>query len=178
MTAFVPAQEIRRIAGRMSGAVLPDEDADTLPVPIRTDKGVALLVMYYRESGPPDQREVDLPHYAMHLDGETGKVLRFFACAPKELGIAPPLSPVPGADVDPAMDGLAFFHTRERLLDLSPALWAALASDAEVDASTAEAAKEYLAIFLRITKAEVAPFYLAAAPDFFEWLHSAAQKAP
>jgi hypothetical protein len=177
MTTFLPAQEIRRIAGRLSSAVLPDEDAITLPVPIRAEAGVVLLIMYYRELGPRSRRVVHLPHYAMHLDGATGKVLRFFACAPEDLGITQPLAHVPGAGVDSAMDGLAFYHSRERLLDLSPELWRAFADAGEVAPSTAEAAKEYLEIFLKITKAEVAPFYLAAAPDFFAWLERAAQKA-
>jgi hypothetical protein len=30
--------------------------------------------------------------------------------------------------------------------------------------------EEYNSLFLHITKAEVAPFYVGAAPDFFGWL--------
>jgi hypothetical protein len=174
-THFIPAQEIRRIAGSTSGAVLPDEDADTFPIPVRADGGVVILVMYYKELGPPERRVVHPPHYAMYLDGETGKVLRFWAVTPDELGIRPPLPPVPGVGIDRTMSVEEHIRRRERFFDLSPDLWRAYAAGGTgVDPAVAAAAREYLDLFSTITKKEVAPFYVAASPAWFEWLRSVA----
>ncbi len=174
-THFISADEIRRIAGSTSAAVLPDEDADTFPIPVRVGGGVVILVMYYKETGRPGQRVVHPPHYAMHLDGETGKVLRFWAVTPDELGIRTPLTPVPGAGTDPAMAVDERIRRRDRFLALSPDLWKAFAAGSkQVDGAVAAAAREYLDIFLTITKKEVAPFYVGASPAWFEWLRSVA----
>jgi hypothetical protein len=172
-THFIPAEEIRRIAGSTSSAVLPDEDADTFPIPLRADGGVVILVMYYSETGRPGRRVVHLPHYAMILDGETGKVLRFWAVTPDELGIRAPLTPVPGAGSDPAMPVEERIRKRDRFLAISPDLWRAFAAGGK-DPATAAAAREYLDLFLSLTKKEVAPFYVAASPAWFEWLRSVA----
>jgi hypothetical protein len=174
---FLSADELRKIAGATSGAVLPDEDADTLPVPHKdADHGLVILVLYYRESGPPRQRTVKPPHHAMFLDPRSGKVLRFWACRPEDLGIEMPPKPVPGAGIPAGMTSEEFLTKRQRFLDISPAVWEAFASGAtELPNNIRSLIEEYKSLFLQITKAEVAPFYVEAAPDFFGWLEQVAR---
>lgn len=173
---FVPARELQRIAGATSGAVLPDEDAETLPVSHKDAKyGLVILILYYRESGPPRQRVVTPPHHAMYLDPTSGKVLRFWACGPDELGIPIPPPPVPGAGIPSGMAHEEFISKRDRFLDVSPAVWEAFASGtAQFPPETKSLIVEYRSLFLRITKAEVAPFYVGAASDFFRWIDDVA----
>jgi hypothetical protein len=171
---FKSAQELRKEAGAVASGVLPDEVADTLPVPHRDGSGLIILILYYRESGPPNRRVVRPPDHAMHLDPVSGKVIRFWACRPEDLGIEKTVKPVEGAGIRPGMTSQEFFEKRERFLDISPQVWHAFASgSSQFDASTETLLREYYRLFLEITKAEVAPFYAAAAPDFFGWLQRA-----
>jgi hypothetical protein len=170
---FMSAQEIREIAGRTAAAVLPDEVAETMPVPRRKNDNVVLLIMYYTETGPPNKREVGLPHHAMELNPSSGDVLRFWACSPEELGIEPPLSPVEGADIPQGMTSDEFVEKRQEFLDISSRVWEAYYhGDTQVSGPTADLVKRYYALFLEITKKEVAPYYVAAAGDFFNWVKS------
>jgi hypothetical protein len=170
-TRFKSAHELRNIAGAAARRVLPIEIADTLPVPHRTGDRLVILILFYRESGPPNRRVVELPNHAMHLDPITGKVLRFWACRPEDVGIETPLKPVEGATIPPGMTGGEFFQKRERFLSVSPQVWEAFDSGAtKLDSATTAVIREYWRLFLEITKSEVAPFYVAAASDFFGWL--------
>jgi len=177
-TPFQPAHELQRIAGKTSGAVLPDEDADTLPIPVKVDGDVLILIMYYRERGRPGQRVVSPPHYAMHLDGRTGQVLKFWAVVPEDLGIHDPDAVVEGVGIAPGMSPDDFFKKRERLLAISPDVWSAYARGAApTDPAARPLASEYWTLFAQITKREVAPFYFQASPDFFHWVRAAGSAA-
>ena len=171
---YKSAHELQKIAGETASRVLPVETANTLPVPQRDDGNLVILILYYRESGRPNHRVVKLPDHAMQLDPVTGKVLRFWACRPEQVGIETPLRPVEGAGIRPGMDWEEFFHKRERFLAISPEVWEAYRSSAAKSSAAATVAREYWQLFLEITKAEVAPFYVAAAPDFFRWLRQIA----
>jgi hypothetical protein len=173
---FLPAREIQEHAGAAASTMLPDEVAETFPVPVRAGDGVALLILFYRELGPPARRVVYPPDHAMHVDPATGKVIRFWATTPEELGIQQPSTPVPGAGVDPRMPVDELIALRKRFLDISADVWRAFAQGGgqPPDAAVRPLVKEYHEIFLRLTKREVAPFYVGAAPDFFSWVRSAA----
>lgn len=174
MTApYLSAHEIREIAGKTAATQLPIETATMLPVPLKKAGGLEALVVYYTETGPRTNRTVHPPHYAMRLDAATGKVLHFGATTPERLGIPQPLVPVPGAHIDPKMTGLEYADARDRLLDISRDVWTAFeAGSTSPDAQTTALAREYLDLFLKITKPEVAPFYTGAAPEFFAWLRA------
>lgn len=174
-TPTVSAEEIQRIAGATSTAVLPDEDGQTFPIPVRVDGRVVILVMYFHVLGPRHRQVVELPYYAMHLDRETGKVLRFWLVTPDELGIRAPLEPVAGAHDDPSVPWQEYVRRRERFLALSPDLWTAFAAGGtRPSPAVAAAAREYLDLFLAIATEAVAPYYPAASPAFFQWLHAVA----
>ncbi len=171
-TQFMSAPELRDVAGSVARRVLPVEAAETLPVPRRDPKeGLVIVILYYRESGSPGKRVVKLPDHAMYLNPVTGKVLRFWAIEPEELGIETPLRPVPGAGVPADMPKMDFVEKRQRFLDISPAVWEAFASQAsDYPPNVLAMIRDYRSLFLQTTKAEVAPFYVQAAPDFFRWL--------
>jgi hypothetical protein len=173
---FLSAQEIQEHAGAAASTVLPDEVAETFPVPVRAGDGVALLILFYRELGPPALRVVNPPDHAMRVDPATGKVIRFWAATPEELGIQQPITPVPGAGVDPRMPVDQLMASRKRFLDISADVWRAFAQSggAPPDSATRPLVKEYYDLFLHLTKKEVAPFYVGGAPDFFSWVRSAA----
>jgi hypothetical protein len=168
---FKSAQDLRREAGAVSAGVLPDEAAETLPVLHREGGRLTILILYYRESGPPNRRVVRPPDHVMYLDPVSGKVIRFSACRPEDLGIERSMKPVAGAGIRPGMTSQEFYQKRERFLDISPQVWHAFASgSSQFEASTQGVLGEYYHLFLEITKAEVAPYYVAAAPDFFGWI--------
>lgn len=171
--AFLPVAEIRKIAGRASSKTLPDEDADTVPVPVKWENEAALLIMYYRELGPAGRRIVHPPHYAMYLEGSTGMVIHFSATSPQRLGITDPERLIPGVGLDPpGVD--EFTKKRERLFAISPELWTAYADGTPVTAPNVRPiAQEYWSLFASITTRQVAPFYLQAAADFFAWIRLA-----
>lgn len=171
-TAFLPVEKLREVAGRASGAVLPDEIAETLPVVTKTEHGISVLIMYFPMSGrPPAPPRVGLPSHALWLDGKTGKVQRFWACKPEDLGLRDPLPEVPGAGVG-IDDGVPkFLERRARFFELSPEVWAAFEQgDTQLSEDMREKVAEYYALFLQIVIPDVAPFYVSGAADFFQWI--------
>lgn len=171
---YLPARELRDIAGKTSAPLLPLETAVMLPVPIRTNGALEALVVYYDETGPRTHRTVHPPHHAMRLDPTTGKVLHFGATTPERLGIRRPITPVPGVGIDPKMTVPEFITKRDRFLEISADVWSSFAAGStSVDAATATLVAEYWDLFAHITKAEVAPFYTGAARDFFDWVRAA-----
>jgi hypothetical protein len=109
----------------------------------------------------------------MILDPVTGAVLRFWACQPAELGITSPLKELPGAGIDPNMTGNEFFVLRRRFLDISATVWQAYASGTtKFEPELEPLITEYWHLFLRITKKDVAPFYLMSSPDYIYWLQT------
>lgn len=173
--SLLPVPELRELAAQVAAALLPVETAVMLPLPRKGDGGLEALIVYYQETGPRTNRTVHPPSHAMRLDAATGKLLHFGPTTPERLGIQRPLVPVPGARIDPAMTGMEFADKRARLLEISREVWLAFASgSAQVDATTADLVREYVDLFLQITKPEVAPFYLGAAKDFFAFLRAIA----
>lgn len=171
--SFKSAHEIVEIQGRIAAQELPVEVANTLPIPQKTESGMVILIIYYNETGPRGQRVVHPPHYAMTLDPVTGDLLRFWACRPEDLGIKAPVQTLPGAGITPGMTGNEFFHLRQRLLDISAAVWQAYAGGGtQFEPQFQELITEYWHLFLRITKTDIAPFYAMASPDFFQWLQT------
>ncbi|OQW91960.1 MAG: hypothetical protein BWK78_03095 [Thiotrichaceae bacterium IS1] len=176
-TQFKSAHELREIEGATASAVLPDETAETVPIPQKTNQGMVILVMYYNWVGQPNRYTVLPPHYAMQMEPVTGKVLRFWSCRPLELGIRIPTTPVKGAGISPNMTSDEFFEKRQRFLDISAEVWQAYASGkTKFDSIIRTIVQEYENLFLQITKEEVAPFYVAASPDFFKWLQIVSQR--
>jgi hypothetical protein len=170
------AEEIRLSAGKVASAVLPDEIAETLPVPKRTSGQLAVQILYYRESGRPGNRRVQAPEHCMLLDAESGKLIRFWACTAEELGIDRQSPVVAGAGVRPGMTAEEYSAREDRLLAISQPIWSAFfTGQTSEDSATRALAREYRQLFLESTKAEVAHFVVGAAGEFFKWLEATAQ---
>jgi len=171
-TPFLPVEKLREAAGRVAGAVLPDEMAETLPVVTKTEHGLSVLLMYFKMTGrPPAPPTVSPPAHAMWLDPRTAKVQRFWACKPEELGLTDPLPEVPGAG-EGILDGMPkFMERRARFFELSPEVWALFeAAPTQLDEDDRDKVAEYYALFLQIVIRDVAPFYTRGAADFFQWI--------
>ncbi len=170
-STMLSAHEIRTIAGSAAAALLPIEVAVTLPVPLREKDAVIALFIYYSETGPRTNRIVHPPSHAMRIDASTGKIQHFGATTPERLGIVQPIVPVPGAGIDRAMTAAEFIQKRDRFLDISADVWAAFETGStSVDATASATITEFVDLFLSITKAEVAPFYVGGASEFFMWI--------
>lgn len=177
MTQFATAESIIHSAGSTASHVLPHGVAATYPVPIREAGRLALLIMYYRSVSRADlPRNIRPPHYAMYLD-ESGKVLRFFACTPDELGIREPKAAVRGVGDDyVGLHGWEdLVRLRERFLAISPSVWKEFSESGSAPpaGTTAPLAREYYSLFARLVQRDEAPFYLQAAREFFAWLSAA-----
>jgi len=176
---FLPAERIRELAGATASKTLPDELGETLPVPIQQGNGaIELLIMFYRETGPPGRRTVHPPDHAMRLDPFSGKVIRLWTCEPEDLGIVDPDALVEGVGIRPGMGWKEFTAMRDRFLIISPQVWQAWARHSGGnDPATRELAREYRDLFRAITVDRVAPFYVQAAAPFFSWLNETAAAA-
>lgn len=171
---FLEAAELRKLASAKAGTVLPDEDADTLPIPLRDGERLVILVMYYPVRGRPGHRTISPPRYALHLDPTTGDVIRAWKTTPQELGIHQPTAKVPGFEAPAPGSWQAQLRDRERFLAMSNDIWAEFASRrSATDAALRPTLRKYWKLFQQITLPEEAPFYVQAAPEFFDWLRSA-----
>jgi hypothetical protein len=172
-TEFKSAHDLRKVQAATSVGRLPREIAYTLPVPKKIESEMVILVLFYYETGPMNHRTVHLPERVMYLNPVTGEVQKFCAIRSEEVGIKEPLTTVLGAGVDPMMTGDEFYDLRQRFLDISAEVWAAFASGkTEFETPKQAIIKEYESLFLRITKKEVAPFYVMSSPHFFKWLRT------
>jgi hypothetical protein len=172
--AFLSMDAIREAAGRAASKVLPDEIGETMPVVTRTDDGVRAIVLYFRVLGRRPNTRPTLPTHAMLLDPATAQVTSFRAVQPEEIGIVPPLDPVPGVRVDMS-DMKAYLARRKRFFELSPGVWAAFAQGAtNADTATDADVKEYWDLFRQLVNEPVAPYYTSAAKDFFDWVRAVA----
>lgn len=176
MSRYRPAREIRNIVGAAAAAVIPDEYGETIPCPVRAGDALVLRVVFFPSSGPPSRRVVLPPRFVVDVDGERAAIVRLARCTPDEVGVVPPLAPVPGAGVEPTAPVDDFVRRRERLLDLAPAVWEAFAAGATAapGAVGAGEVREFYELLLSITTADVAPFYPAVAPEFFRWVRATA----
>lgn len=167
---------IKDAAGRVASRVLPDEVAETFPLPLKSNGRDYFQILYYREAGPPGKRIVHAPHYCMRLDAYTAEVVRFWNCTPDEIGIghAPPFDP-PG--IREGMTAEEFVEKDEQLASLSPHVARLFFDEStDLDLRSIATVKEYFELLLEINSKDQATFMINASPDFFSWLISVKAK--
>lgn len=175
MSRFLPARQIQRTIGAAASAAIADEFGETYPMPCAGGPPYVVRAVFYREAGRAHHRVVEPPRFVADVDGVTGQVMRVARCTPDEVGVVTPIAPIPGAGIDPTMSVDEFVRRRERLLDLAPAVWEAFfAGLGALGAASAAEVTELHDLLLSITRAEVAPFYRGATPEFFRWLRATA----
>jgi hypothetical protein len=130
--------------------------------------------MFYRVSGRLPRRQVHAPHYAMHIDGQTGHVIKLWPTTAQELGIKSSGDPIEGVTGPVKLTPEQYAAKRDRLLELSSRVWSAFAAKRPADEEGIRPLlEEYWALFGETVLPEVAPFYLEAESEFFVWLRSA-----
>jgi hypothetical protein len=67
MIRFLPARQIRRTIGAAAAAVIADEYTETYPCPLARVAPYVLRAVFYRETGRPPQRTVELPRYVAEV---------------------------------------------------------------------------------------------------------------
>jgi hypothetical protein len=171
---FKTARELQEIAGAAASSVLPDEVAETLPVPTKIDGQVRVVILYYNTKAR-GQPVISPPHHAMILDPIAGKVIRFWACTPDDLGVTSPTGPVKGTGLDTKMSADEFWQKRDRFLEISLTVWEAYAAgNTQLDPQTKAVVREYAALLDQVEVKPLLPYEEAVAADFFAWLRKAA----
>lgn len=163
--------EIQEACGRAASTILPDEDGDTFPYPVRVNGNDYIQVLFYSLTGELGSETIEVPHYCMWLDPYTAKVVRFWPCTPQEIGIersAGPISPR-GNQGDLSFETL--MEKRERLSAISPSVWKLFFANAtSSDSETAATLREYRSLFWETSDPQETKFVVRASRDFFEWL--------
>jgi hypothetical protein len=110
----------------------------------------------------------------MHIDGQTGHVIKLWPTTAQELGIKSSGDPIEGVTGPVKLTPEQYAAKRDRLLELSSRVWSAFAAKRPADEEGIRPLlEEYWALFGETVLPEVAPFYLEAASEFFVWLRSA-----
>jgi hypothetical protein len=161
---------------RAHGGSLADHESETIPVPVRRDGQVELLIMIYRMTPTPGRPpSPSPPHRAARIHALTGDILAFGPRTPAQLGITDPGArpwPAPTEMVQGANLVDLVQRMRPRLSELSPTLYAAFAARAPV-AAVGVSAREFYHLIKELVPPPVSPFYDQAAREFFEYLRRA-----
>ncbi len=83
------------------------------------------------------------------------------------------VAPIEGFGLDPNMTSDEFWNLTDRFFEISPLVWKMYKNESTL--KKMDIIKEYHAIFRRIAKAPLIPYYEAVAPDLFDWLSNTAQ---
>lgn len=158
------------------GSRLADNESETIPVPVRREGKVELLIMIYRMTPTPGQPpSPSPPHAAARIHSLTAAILSFGPTTPAQLGIRNPSDrpwPAPTEMVPGARVFQLTSRMRPRLNDLSLSVYAAFASRAPI-ATVRSNAREFFHLMKELVPPPVSPFYDQAAREFFDYLRSA-----
>jgi len=154
------------------------EHSQSFPVPVKTDKGLRYLVMFYpawsSDGAAALNKDAYPPSAVARFDGDGGEV----TCrAPVSLPKASFLKPL-GPQLSPEAAKMTYDEYSER----SERLFAALerAAGAFVagkrDAPAREAAAEFQALFAALAEPGLKAHYRALSPDFWAWLEAPEKK--
>lgn len=177
--AFKGIREIIALVQAGPAASLPDETHQSFPIPLPPSSGSLRIAFLFAPSHL--QRDVGLvlsaPASIAFLSASTGEVLEKGPVTPADLGVRHAAREVLGPFRLPEkMSAEEYAAQRERLYNAYDALLPAFAAGrrgAALDERTRSAAREFLALFGRLSEPPLAPYYRSLGKDFFLWIERA-----
>lgn len=153
----------------LSGELENGGPALSLPLPRRSASGAVEVVFFvYTESVLRDRELVYPPWQLITVDPESGDVVSRAPCTPVTFGIeADPQGAVEGFGL--TVGSQDFFASEDRLLAIAPRVWEAFARGAAPDDETRALVAEHDALFDRIAKKPLRPYYEAIGADYFRF---------
>lgn len=172
-SALSVAAQYARYAGDCARTVAL-EHSQSFPVPVKTDKGLRYLVMFYPASSPDGpaalEKDVYPPSAVARFDGDGGDVTcRAAGRLPKSDFLKP---------LGPQLSPKAARMTYEEYTARSERLFAALERSAKAfdagkrDAPALEAAAEFRTLFAALAEPGLKAHYRALSPDFWAWVEA------
>jgi hypothetical protein len=155
-------------------AVLPVETHQSYPLPVVAGGTLRLGFLWSPAIVKPGAGLLlQPPSHVVEIDGERGALLELRAVTPGTFGQGDDPAKVIGR-YDMLPDG----RTPEQFLEMQSRLWAlydalvpAFARQRKAgDEKLGKQAREFLALFPKVTEQPLQPYYAAAGRDFFAWL--------
>ena len=157
-----------------STAKRPDNEAPGLPIAVKSEQGVVVLIFFLRSSGNPAAPNTSPPEFAVQLD-HSGAVLKTGPMTKQEVDSLRSASVEPSVGTAETQSVDVYVARRNRFLDISPAVWSAFQSNANAsDPAVAHLVSEYWSLFTTVTRSSDASFYLLSSPAFFAWIRNIA----
>lgn len=155
-------------------AVLPVETHQSYPIPVVRNGTLRLRFLWSPAIVKPGAGLLlQPPSHVVEVDGDSGKLLELRAVTPRDLEQADDPAKVIGR-YDMLPDGRSpeqFLDMQARLYALYDALVPAFAQNRKPgDDKLATQARDFLALFPKVTEQPLQPYYAAAGAEFFTWL--------
>lgn len=150
-------------------------EARTLPLPTKTGETVYIVMLYYLEPYHLGKEIVYPPHRKIVINPATGELVENTEVTPTDFGMSQDaMVPAEGFGLDPDLTSDEFWQLRDRFFKISPLVWEMYKNESTHPRfQDMDILREYHAIFRRIAKAPLVPYYEAIASDMFDWLSSA-----
>lgn len=176
-TKYLSVHEIFEKAA-MTYAIHAGGEAQMLPLPIKRDGTVQIVILYYNEPLYPGKEIIYPPHRMMTINPETGEVLGNRKVTPADFGFPKTaMGPMEGYGLDAHMTSDEFWHYIDQFHVISPLVWELYSAESrQVSDEDKDLLMEYEEIFRRVAKTPLIPYYKAVAPDLFEWLSKTLNK--
>jgi hypothetical protein len=168
-------EDISKLARTYSMGAVPDEDRQSLPIPVRLDSGTAIEFFFAPAHARPKQ-PVDLfpPAFAITLHTD-GSLIRLWRVAPRDFGLNhDQAQPVGQFGLPEGWTFEEYNRRHARLLQCLDLLLPQFAKNSRAGEVKA-AAREYLAIFKELMEPPLAPYYEAVGKAFLAWVRAASQ---
>lgn len=171
---FKSTREIFKIA-YMNYEIHAGGEAQMLPLPTKIGETVYIVILYYNEPYHLGKEIVYPPHRKITINPATGEVVENTAVTPMDFGMSQDaMAPTEGFGLDPDMTSDEFWYLRDRFFEISPLVWEMYNTEStDLRFQDMYILREYHAIFHRIAKAPLVPYYKAVASDMFDWLSKA-----
>jgi hypothetical protein len=171
--SFIDARSARTIAGKAANRW--DNEAPGLPVALKTQQGVSILVLFFGSSGDPAAPSISPPTFSVELDSH-GTVLQASPMTSQQLSTLNSAAAQSSVGTAEKLSVEAYIPKHKRFLEISPAVWSAFRSNADAsNPAVAALVAEYWTLFATVTRSYDSNYYIHSSPDFFAWVRKVAQ---